>query len=66
MMKSNKQTGDSGQIAEELLATGMPKTERRCYSIKETVKDGVFTLEKALKAYEVSAEDYKLFLEGKL
>jgi len=53
---------ESAYIGEELFRNEADEKEHQCMIVHKTVNDGVFTLEEALKAYEVSPEDYKGYL----
>ncbi|MET0461959.1 MAG: hypothetical protein ABW007_02350 [Chitinophagaceae bacterium] len=58
---NNRNLGDSGEIAEELLA-GLPELRNKCAVIQKTVEDEDFSLEEALTLYGVSQTQYKSFL----
>lgn len=50
---------EAGYNGEELLHdSGISELKRKCFVIKEVVEEGCFTLEEALKAYEVSKEEF--------
>lgn len=51
---------ESGYIADELRQQ-ITELDRKCLVIKQTLQDEDFTLEEALKLYEVSRSDYKSF-----
>jgi hypothetical protein len=53
---------ESGYIAEDLLDGKLEDLSRKCFVIRQTIHDGDFTLEEALKLYQVSEDDYKKFL----
>jgi hypothetical protein len=53
--------GESGYAGEELLQ-GTSELKRKCYCVKKTVDEDIFTLEQALEAYQVSKEDYLKYL----
>ena len=53
---------ESGYIAEDLLQGNFEELSRKCLAVKQTVRDGDFTLREALKLYQVSEDDYKNFL----
>jgi len=57
-------TGDSGTIGEELLQKLAPFIAKY-HAIDQCVKDGTFTLEEALQAYEVKQESYEVYKQVK-
>lgn len=57
--------GDASYIGEELLE-GVNETYLQCESIKYSQDRKILSLKIALKVYEVTEEDYNLFLEGKM
>ena len=58
---------ESAYIAEELiLSQGLTDLERKCLVIKQTLKDGDFTLDQALNLYEVSKTDFESFIAKNL
>jgi hypothetical protein len=63
-MFSNKSIPtESAYIAEELIQSqALTDLERRCLVIKQTLKDGDFTLDEALHLYEVSKPDFESFI----
>jgi hypothetical protein len=59
--------GDHGYIGEELLGDNPEyELERKCLVVYQSVRDDYFSLDEALKAYEVSREDYEDFIERNL
>lgn len=67
-MFSNKSIPtESAYIAEELIQSqGLTDLERKCLVIKQTLKDGDFTLDQALNLYEVSKTDFESFIAKNL
>lgn len=65
MILDRNKYSESGYIAEELME-GVNKAWQRCCSIKSTTDRGVFPMETALEAYQVSKEDYERYLKGEL
>ena len=54
-------------MGQEILDSSLlSETERKCVTIRQTVKDGDFTLEEALSLYKVSQSDYDNFIAGEL
>jgi hypothetical protein len=53
---------ESSYIAEDLLQGKLEDLSRKCIVVRQTIHDGDFTLEEALKLYQVSEEEYKNFL----
>jgi hypothetical protein len=59
--------GDHGYIGEELLGDNPEhEPERKCLVVYQSVRDDYFSLDEALKVYEVSREDYEDFIERNL
>lgn len=53
---------ESGYIADELIkAQQLTDLDRKCLVVKQTIQDGDFTLQEALKLYEVSKSEYESF-----
>lgn len=53
---------ESGYIADELIqGQQLTDLDRKCLVVKQTLQDGDFTLDEALKLYEVSKSDYEFF-----
>ena len=48
---------ESGYIAEDLLQGNFEELSRKCLAVKQTVRDGDFTLGEALKLDQVSEDD---------
>lgn len=64
--KFNKKN-EEAYIGQEMLNSSfLSETERRCVTIRQTVKDGDFTLEEALSLYKVSRSDYDNFIASEL
>jgi hypothetical protein len=64
-MLSNKfnKMKEEAHIGQEMLdSSSLSETERKCVTIRQTVKDGDFTLEEALLLYRVSRSDYDNFI----
>ncbi|KIC92653.1 hypothetical protein [Flavihumibacter solisilvae] len=63
-MSSNKKyRGDEGYVGQELLGSDPADVIReRCSIIQELVNDNTLTLDRALKAYQVTAEQYFQYL----
>lgn len=60
-MLSNKSfLKEEAYIGEELLSLGS-EFERKCLVVKQSVQDGDYSLDEALKLYRVSQEDYDKF-----
>ncbi|RYG49649.1 MAG: hypothetical protein EOO01_12265 [Chitinophagaceae bacterium] len=57
MYPDEKYRGDSGSVAEELLAD-VPDLEIKCRAVEKAVREGYFTLPDALKIYKVSETEY--------
>ena len=53
-------SGDSGSVGEELLQ-GVSILEGKVEAIRLAVFDGYFTFEEALKAYNITEEEYKMY-----
>lgn len=54
---------EEGYIGQEILdESSVSDTERKCITIRETVEDGDFTLEKALSLYGVTRLEYDNFI----
>ena len=60
-MNKNNKTGDDGSVGEELLSN-FSESEQKCFAVYKAAKEGYFTLEEALKNYNVSEDEYKNFL----
>lgn len=53
---------ESGYIADELIkGQQLTDLDRKCLVVKQTIQDGDFTLDEALKLYEVSKSEFESF-----
>jgi hypothetical protein len=64
MFTENNNFREAAHIGEELFDNSGFEMDSKCMSVESTVKDGVFTLEKALKLYKVPLETYIDYLAG--
>jgi hypothetical protein len=64
-IKELSMRGDSGQVAEEILAEQVSDVLQRCKVVEMTVEDGDFTLQEALSIYNVSELEYNFFVKSK-
>ncbi len=64
-MSTRKNKGDSGLIAEEIIAAAESDTIQRCRVVEMSVKDGDFSLPEALRVYNVSKADYNNYTRSK-
>lgn len=56
--------GDHGSVGEEILME-IPELELQCSAVKKAIDEGYFTLEEALKNYNVTREEYLTFINFK-
>jgi hypothetical protein len=58
---------EEAHIGQEMLDSSLlSETDRKCVTIRQTIKDGDFTLEEALSLYNVSRSDYYNFIASEL
>lgn len=64
MFLDKEKSGDSGLIAEEILAD-VPEVFRKCHVAEMAIKDGDFPMEEALKIYGITRRQYENYLKEK-
>jgi len=62
MFSSKSIPTEAGYVGEELIQDQLTDLDRKCLVIKQTLKDGDFTLDEALGLYEVSKPDFESFI----
>ena len=65
MYLDRSKSNEAAHVAEELFQDEAYELERNCMVVQDTVEQGVFTLDQALKGYKVSMSDYTDFLARK-
>ena len=62
MYLDRSKSNEAAHVAEELFQDEVYELERQCMVVQDTVEQGVFTLDQALKGYKVSMNAYTDFL----